>query len=46
MSEAMPATEMDSAAPLIFTDSAAHKVKQQIEEEKNEALKLLSLIHI
>ena len=40
MSEAMPATEMDLAAPLIFTDSAAQKVKQLIEEEKNDALKL------
>ena len=40
MSEAMPATEMDSAAPLIFTDSAAQKVRQLIEEERNDALKL------
>ena len=27
-------------APLIFTDAAARKVKQLIEEEKNDALKL------
>ena len=33
---AAPAAE----APLIFTDAAAHKVKQLIEEENNEALKL------
>ena len=28
------------AAPLIFTDAAAHKVKSLIEEEHNDALKL------
>lgn len=36
--EATVAEEMPS--PLIFTDSAANKVKTLIEEEKNEALKL------
>src|SRR5574342_1094741 len=30
----------EASAPLIFTDSAAHKVKQLIDEEGNPALKL------
>lgn len=34
----VPAT--DIPAPLDFTDSAAHKVKELIEEEDNEQLKL------
>ncbi len=34
------ATETAMPAPLIFTDAAAGKVKQLIEEEKNDNLKL------
>ncbi len=34
------ASETAMPAPLIFTDAAASKVKQLIEEEKNENLKL------
>ncbi|MBD8524939.1 iron-sulfur cluster insertion protein ErpA [Pseudomarimonas arenosa] len=33
-------TYQDIAAPLNFTDAAAHKVRQLIEEEGNQALKL------
>jgi len=33
-------TATETASPLIFTDSAAHKVKQLIEEEGNENLML------
>ena len=42
MSDTATATEAPAAgeAPLIFTDAAARKVKQLIEEEKNDALKL------
>ncbi len=32
--------EQETAAPLLFTDAAAHKVKQLLEEEHNPALKL------
>ena len=42
MSDTATATEAPAAgeAPLIFTDAAARKVKQLIEEEDNDALKL------
>ena len=42
MSDTATATEAPAAgeAPLIFTDAAARKVKQLIEEEENDALKL------
>lgn len=42
MSDTATAIEAPAAgeAPLIFTDAAARKVKQLIEEEKNDALKL------
>jgi iron-sulfur cluster insertion protein len=33
-------TATETVSPLIFTDSAAHKVKQLIEEEGNENLML------
>jgi iron-sulfur cluster insertion protein len=33
-------SEVAQEAPLVFTDSAAHKVKQLIEEEGNDQLKL------
>lgn len=33
-------SEAESEAPLVFTDNAAQKVKQLIEEEGNDALKL------
>ena len=33
-------TEMEMQAPMLFTDSAANKVKQLIEEEGNADLKL------
>ena len=36
----MPATQTAPPASLIFTDAAAHKVKQLIEEEDNQDLKL------
>ena len=40
MSESNIATPADSGAPLNFTDAAAHKVGQLIEQEGNAALKL------
>ncbi len=43
MSDTATATEApagEAPPPLIFTDAAARKVKQLIEEEKNDALKL------
>ena len=43
MSDTAMATEApagEAPPPLIFTDAAARKVKQLIEEEKNDALKL------
>ena len=36
----MQVTEMEMQAPLLFTDSAANKVKRLIEEEGNADLKL------
>ena len=36
----MQVTEMEMQAPLLFTDSAANKVKRLIEEEGNAGLKL------
>jgi len=33
-------TDMQAAVPLVFTDNAANKVKELIEEEGNPALKL------
>lgn len=36
----MPATQSDEFAPVLFSDSAAAKVKELIQEEGNDALKL------
>ena len=36
----MQVTEMEMQAPMLFTDSAANKVKRLIEEEGNAGLKL------
>jgi hypothetical protein len=38
-----PSTEMP--APLVFTDSAADKVKQLVDEEGNPELKLRVFVH-
>ncbi len=40
MASNQPAADSGMPAPLIFTDAAAGKVKQLIEEEKNDNLKL------
>ncbi len=36
----MTSSSIEAPAPLLFTDNAANKVKQLIEEEDNSALKL------
>jgi iron-sulfur cluster insertion protein len=40
VAEALPSIAEEMPAPLIFTDSAADKVKQLVEEEGNPELKL------
>jgi len=40
VAESLPITADDMPAPLIFTDSAADKVKELVEEEGNPDLKL------
>jgi iron-sulfur cluster insertion protein len=40
VAEALPSIAEEMPAPLIFTDSAADKVKQLVEEEGNSELKL------
>jgi iron-sulfur cluster insertion protein len=40
VAEALPSIAEEMPAPLIFTDSAADKVKQLVEEEGNAELKL------
>jgi iron-sulfur cluster insertion protein len=40
VAEALPALTEDMPAPLVFTDSAAQKVKELVDEEGNPDLKL------
>ncbi|MFN9448952.1 MAG: iron-sulfur cluster insertion protein ErpA [Rubrivivax sp.] len=40
VAEALPAMIEEMPAPLVFTDSASHKVKELVDEEGNPELKL------